>query len=84
MNEQVFTMTTSASLASLVIWIPSFSNEPSMISASTRFLAQPSEIMPTRSGPLPCGLELEFFFVTEAGIITEFWRVAIDFGWLKQ
>jgi hypothetical protein len=32
-----------------------------MISASTKFLAQPSEIKPTRKGR-----ELGFFFVTEA------------------
>ena len=50
MNEQVFTMTTSASAASFVISTPSLSSEPSMISASTRFLAQPSEIIPTRTG----------------------------------
>src|SRR6266850_6251795 len=49
-NEQVFTMTASACATSLVISIPSFSKEPSMISASTRFLAHPSEIIPTRCG----------------------------------
>ncbi len=36
---------------SLVISMPLLRSEPSMISASTRFLAQPSEIRPTRNGP---------------------------------
>src|SRR6059036_3289319 len=49
-NEQVFTITTSASPGSFVISTPSFSSVPSIISASTRFLAQPSEIRPTRMG----------------------------------
>src|SRR4029077_4917469 len=49
-NEHVLTITTSAAAASLVISTPSFSSVPSMISASTRFLAQPSEIKPTRNG----------------------------------
>src|SRR5665213_2414630 len=60
MKEQVLTITASALAASLVISTPFFNSEPSMISASTRFLAQPSEIKPTRSG-----LELGFFLVTE-------------------
>jgi hypothetical protein len=48
-------------------------SEPSMISASTRFLAQPSEIMPTRNRPAPGGFvpaggfSLEFIFVTVGG-----------------
>src|SRR6266568_584750 len=50
MKEQVLTITTSAPLVSLVICTPSFSSVPSIISASTRFLAQPSEINPTRNG----------------------------------
>src|SRR6266851_1083424 len=50
MKEQVLTITTSAPLVSLVICTPPFSSVPSMISASTRFLAQPSEINPTRNG----------------------------------
>ena len=50
MNEQVLTMTTSARAASLVISTPALSSEPSMISASTRFLAHPREISPTRKG----------------------------------
>src|SRR2546429_2398579 len=50
MNEQVLTMTASARAASLTISAPSFSSEPSMISASARFLAQPSEIRPMRKG----------------------------------
>src|ERR1035441_3381891 len=50
MNEQVFTITTSACAVSLVISTPSFSSVPTITSASTRFLAQPSEIMPTRTG----------------------------------
>ncbi len=63
MKEQVLTMTASALAASLVISTPLLSSEPSMISASTRFLAQPSEIMPTRKGVF----SLEFFFVTAGG-----------------
>src|ERR1035437_3295055 len=59
MKEQVLTMTASACAASLVISTPPLSSKPSMISASTRFLAQPSEIKPTRSGR-----GLEFFLVT--------------------
>src|SRR5947208_9147288 len=47
MNAQVFTTRTSASSASEVICIPRASTLPSMISASTRFLAQPRLIMPT-------------------------------------
>jgi hypothetical protein len=50
MNEQVLMITTSACAASLVISMPSSSSLPSMISASTRFLAHPSEISPTRTG----------------------------------
>src|ERR1035437_7721295 len=50
MNEQVFTITTSACAVSLVISTPSFSSVPTITSASTRFLAQPSEIKPTRTG----------------------------------
>src|SRR2546425_3842204 len=50
MKEQVLTITTSASSALLVISTPSFRSVPSMISASTRFLAQPREIKPTRNG----------------------------------
>ena len=50
MNEQVLTITTSAAAASLVISTPSLISEPSMISASTRFLAQPREIRPTFNG----------------------------------
>src|SRR5664280_1044892 len=50
MNEQVFTITTSACAVSLVTSTPSFSSVPTISSASTRFLAQPSEIMPTRTG----------------------------------
>jgi ornithine cyclodeaminase/alanine dehydrogenase-like protein (mu-crystallin family) len=44
------TAAASALAASLVISTPLLSSEPSMISASTRFLAQPSEMMPTRNG----------------------------------
>ena len=47
MKEQVFTIITSARAASFVISTPPLSNEPSMISASTRFLAQPRLIIPT-------------------------------------
>ena len=50
MNEQVFTITTSAWRASFVISTPSFRSVPIMISASTRFFAHPSEIKPTRTG----------------------------------
>ena len=50
MKEHVLTMTTSAPAASLVISMPLLSSEPSMISASTRFFAQPREIKPTRTG----------------------------------
>ena len=50
-KEQVLTMTASALAASLVISTPPLRSEPSMISASTRFLAQPREIKPTRNGP---------------------------------
>src|SRR5581483_4215264 len=60
MNEQVLTITTSASAASLVISMPPFIREPSMISASTRFFAQPREIMPTRTGR---AAELFFSFI---------------------
>ena len=47
MNAQVFTTRTSASSARDVISIPRCKTLPSMISASTRFLAQPRLIMPT-------------------------------------
>ena len=63
MNEQVLTIITSACAASFVISMPSFMSEPSMISASTRFLAQPSEMRPTLSGAA-----LDFGFVTGAQI----------------
>ncbi len=47
MNAQVLTMSTSASSADAVISMPCARTLPSMISASTRFFAQPREIMPT-------------------------------------
>src|SRR6266699_1996032 len=47
MNAQVLTTSTSASSAREVIFIPDRRTLPSMISASTRFLAQPRLIMPT-------------------------------------
>src|SRR5438046_7181992 len=47
MNAQVLTTSTSASSAREVIFIPHRRTLPSMISASTRFLAQPRLIMPT-------------------------------------
>src|ERR1035437_3892555 len=59
MKEQVLTMRASTCAASFVISTQPLSSKPSMISASTRFLAQPSEIKPTRSGR-----GLEFFLVT--------------------
>ena len=49
-KEQVLTINASASVGSLVISIPSAISEPSITSASTRFLAHPSEIIPTRVG----------------------------------
>src|SRR5437660_1214044 len=58
MKEQVLTIRTSALSALLVISMPCEINEPSMTSASTRFLAQPREISPTRIGGC---LELPFF-----------------------
>src|SRR6266536_79230 len=56
MNAQVFTTKTSASSGRDVISIPRCKTLPSMISASTRFLAQPRLIMPTfgfRATPFP-------------------------------
>src|SRR4026209_1702441 len=50
MKEQVLTMSASASAALFVTSTPPLRREPSMISASTRFLAQPREIKPTRTG----------------------------------
>src|SRR5207244_12247508 len=47
MNAQVLITRTSASSAREVISIPRASTLPSMISASTRFLAQPRLIIPT-------------------------------------
>ena len=47
MNAQVLTIKTSASSALEVISMPSAWTDPSMISASTRFLAQPRLIIPT-------------------------------------
>src|SRR5947207_15216576 len=47
MNAQVLTTRTSASSGRDVISIPRCKTLPSMISASTRFLAQPRLIMPT-------------------------------------
>src|SRR5207248_7804354 len=47
MNAQVLTTSTSASSAREVIFIPDRRTLPSMISASTRFLAHPRLIMPT-------------------------------------
>src|SRR5215813_13838292 len=47
MKAQVLTTSTSASSAHDVISIPRCKTLPSMISASTRFLAQPRLIMPT-------------------------------------
>src|SRR5438105_2725462 len=50
MNAQVLTTSTSASSASAVICIPLCKTLPSMISASTKFFAQPRLIMPTFGG----------------------------------
>src|SRR2546430_16626905 len=50
MNEHVLTTRTSASSAREVTFIPHFRTLPSMISASTRFLAQPRLVMATWSG----------------------------------
>src|SRR5260221_103394 len=50
MNEHVLTINTSAFEASLMISTPSLSKVPTMTSESTRFLAQPKEINPTRNG----------------------------------
>src|SRR4051794_10650791 len=50
MNAHVFTTNTSASSALAVISMPLRTTLPSMISASTRFLAQPRLIMPTFGG----------------------------------
>src|SRR4029450_7120577 len=47
MNAQVLTIRTSASSAREVISMPRCNTLPSMISASTRFFAQPRLIMPT-------------------------------------
>src|SRR5205807_773329 len=47
MNAHVLTTSTSASSALAVISIPCCKTLPSMISASTRFLAQPRLIIPT-------------------------------------
>jgi hypothetical protein len=44
MNEQVLTMTTSAFSASGMTCMPAWCRWPTMISLSTRFLAQPSEM----------------------------------------
>ena len=49
-KEQVLTINASASVGSLVISNPSAIKEPSITSASTRFFAHPSEIIPTREG----------------------------------
>src|ERR1035437_11113969 len=49
MNEQVLTMTTSAFSASGITRIPAWCRWPIMISESTRFLAQPSEMRLTVS-----------------------------------
>jgi hypothetical protein len=46
MNAHVLTTSTSASSARDVISMPRCKTLPSMISASTRFLAQPRLIMP--------------------------------------
>ena len=47
MNEQVLTISTSASAGSDVISIPASCMWPIMISESIKFLAQPSEMRPT-------------------------------------
>src|SRR5664279_1578482 len=60
MNEHVFTINTSACAVSLVTSTPSFNSVPTITSASTRFFAQPSEIMPTRTGR-----SLEFSFIKD-------------------
>src|SRR5688572_15967068 len=44
MNEQVLTMTTSAFSASGITAMPAWCRWPTMISESTRFLAQPREM----------------------------------------
>src|SRR5258706_1413380 len=55
-KEPVLTISGSACSAELVISTPAFSKVPSMISPSTRFLAQPREISPTRTGRFVCSL----------------------------
>ena len=49
MKAQVLTITVSASSSERTISCPCEANSPSMISLSTRFLAQPRQIMPTRA-----------------------------------
>src|ERR1043166_6126361 len=67
MNEQLLTITTSAEAASFVISTPLLISDPSMISASTRFFAQPREIRPTRKG-----LDWETFSGTRTANVTHF------------
>src|SRR5438128_4452493 len=64
-NAQVLTTRTSASSAREVISIPRCKTLPSMISASTRFFAQPRLIMPTfglKAIPIP------FLFISAVNV----------------
>src|SRR4030095_15121908 len=65
MKAHVLTTRTSASSARPVIFIPRCRTLPSMISASTRFLAQPRLTMPTFGFPKPVAFLLIFISVVE-------------------
>src|SRR5664279_5061646 len=76
MNEQVLTITTSACAVSLVISTPSLSSVPIITSASTRFLAQPSEITPTRIGRSldSCFIKDRLSYPRESQLANSIWR----------
>src|ERR1043165_8066904 len=80
MKEQVLTMTTSALAASLVISTPLFTSEPSIISASTRFLAQPREISPTRTGFLSFSVTGRTSYAMELRVQPWFSVIALSTG----
>src|SRR5215510_9672325 len=65
MKAQVLTTSTSASSAREVISIPCCKTLPSMISASTRFLAQPRLIMPIFGLRPTCVFVLIFIFSSQ-------------------
>src|SRR5436190_22028890 len=77
MKAHVLTTSTSASSESEVIYMPCCKTLPSMISASTRFFAQPRLIMPTFGLPATKEGPVAWTFTTISEEVAEWERRAV-------